>query len=95
MTGTADYTGSMLVPHYAGYISEDRLETSPRFVVFNGVVGKTFELANSSRMRLFFNMQNIGDSYQRDLDKGRARDAAYVYGPTEMRRAVIGLTYEF
>ncbi|MEB2363986.1 MAG: TonB-dependent receptor [Bryobacteraceae bacterium] len=95
VTGTADFTGSMLIPHYAGYINEDRLETSKRFGVFNAVVSKTFTVADASKIRLFFNMQNIGDSYQRDLDPGPSRDSAYVYGPAEMRRAVVGLTYEF
>ncbi len=94
VTGTADYTGSMLVPHYAGYIAEDRLERSMRFVVFHAVVSKTFAIADS-KMRLFFNMQNVGDNYQRDLDRGPLRDSSYVYGPPEMRRAMIGLAYEF
>ncbi len=95
LTGTADYTGPMLVPHYAGYISEDRLETSQHFVSFNGVVSKTFSLGDRLRTRLYLNVQNIGDNYQRDLDKGPTRDSAYVYGPSEMRRAVLGLTFEF
>jgi outer membrane receptor for ferrienterochelin and colicins len=95
VTGTMDYTGSMRVPHYAGYIHEDRLETSPRFAVLNGVISRTFPIRDASTLRLYFNMQNIGDSYQRDLDRGPKRDASYVYGPFEMRRAVIGLTYEF
>jgi outer membrane receptor for ferrienterochelin and colicins len=95
LSATADYTGSMSVPHYAGYISEDRLETSPRFVTFNSVVSRTFALAGEATMRLYLNIQNIGDNYQRDLDKGPNRDSAYVYGPSEMRRAVVGLTFAF
>jgi outer membrane receptor for ferrienterochelin and colicins len=95
ITATADFTGSMLVPHYMGYIPADRLETSRRFGVLNAVVSKTFAIADSSTIRLFFNLQNIGDSYQRDLDRGASRDSAYVYGPAEMRRSVIGLTYAF
>ncbi len=94
-TGTADYTGSMLVPHYAGYIPEDRLERSRRFLVFNTVVSRTFLLKDRSQVRLYFNLQNIGDAYQRDLDRGPSRDSAYVYGPAEMRRAVVGLTIDF
>ncbi len=46
-------------------------------------------------MRLFVNVQNAGDSYQRDFDRGPNRDSAYVYGPAEMRRVVAGITYEF
>lgn len=95
VTGTLDFTGSMLVPHYAGYIAEDRLETSGQFAVVNAVVSRTFALRDKSKLRLYFNLQNIGDNYQRDLDRGPARDSAYVYGPAEMRRAVFGMTFEF
>jgi outer membrane receptor for ferrienterochelin and colicins len=95
LTGTLDYTGSMRVPHYAGYINGDRLETSPRFAVVNAVVSRIFTLRDAAKMRLYFNLQNIGDNYQRDLDKGPNRDSAYVYGPVEMRRAVVGMIFEF
>ncbi len=95
VTGTADSTGTMRVPHYAGYIAQDRLETSPSFTVFHAVVSRTFQLRDSSKLRVYFNLQNIGDSYQRDLDRGPDRDSAYVYGPVEMRRAVVGLVFEF
>jgi len=59
------------------------------------VVSRTFTLRDSTKLRLYFNMQNVGDKYQRDLDQGPDRDSAYVYGPVEMRRSVLGLTYEF
>ena len=94
-TGAIDYTGPMSVPHYAGYIAEDRLETSPSFWVFNTVVSRTFDVGDAAKMRLYFNLQNAGDRYQRDLDRGPNRDSGYVYGPPEMRRAVAGLTWEF
>lgn len=94
-SGTVDYTGSMSVPHYAGWIPEDRLEQSQRFVVLNGVISRLFDVGEQSRMRLFVNVQNAGDNYQRDLDRGRFRDSGYVYGPSEMRRVVAGLTWEF
>jgi len=92
---TTEFIGSMLVPHYAGYIPVDRLETSCSFVVFNAVLSRMFEVSDSSRMRLFLNMNNLTDDYQPDLDKGPYRDAGYVYGPMQMRRAVVGVTYEF
>jgi len=95
LTLTADYTGSMLVPRYAGYIPEDRLETSPHFDVFNAVLTRTFELSAAAQARLRFNFQNLADSYQRDLDRGPKRDSTYVYGPAEMRRAVVSLTLVF
>ncbi len=94
-SATGDFTGSMNAPHYAGYIDADRLEVTPKFLTFNAVLSRTFEVGEKGRLRLYYNMQNIGDKYQGDLDKGPNRDSAYVYGPTEMRRSVVGLTYEF
>jgi outer membrane receptor for ferrienterochelin and colicins len=95
LSGTFDYTGSMQVPHYGGFIAHDRLETTKPFYVFNAVVSRTFDLGERSRVRMFFNLQNIGDTYQPDLDRGPSRDSGYVYGPAEMRRAVFGITCEF
>lgn len=95
LTGIADPTGAMRVPHYAGYVAQNRLETSSSFMVFHAVVSRTFQLRDSSKLRVYFNLQNIGDSYQRDLDGGPDRDSAYVYGPVEMRRAAVGLAFEF
>lgn len=95
LSATADYTGSMLVPHYAGFIAADRLERSPRFVVFNAVLGRSWRLRNDGQLRLFLDVQNLGDSFQRDLDRGPSRDSSYVYGPFEMRRIVLGTAWQF
>lgn len=92
---TSDYTGSMRVPHYAGYIDEDRLERSRSFLVFNLVVSRTFRLGERTLLRCFANAQNVGDRYQPDLDRGPLRDSAFVYGPIEMRRVVIGTSWDF
>ncbi len=95
VAGTFDYTGTMELAHYAGFIPEDRLENSRDFLVFNIAVSRLFDVTDTSKVRVYFNVQNVGDSYQPDLDRGPHRDSAYVYGPSEMRRAVVGLTYEF
>ena len=94
-SATLDYTGSMTVPHYAGFIAADRLERSRRFAVGNAVISRVFAIGDHSRCKVYFNVQNIGDAYQHDLDRGPRRDSAYVYGPSEMRRAVAGLTFDF
>ena len=73
-------TGSMLAPHFAGAIAEDRLETTPSFLqvdlsvarrIANGPVPLTLTLA----------VRNLTNAYQEDLDQGPLRDSAYVYGP--------------
>jgi len=95
LTSTTEFLGPMLAPHYAGYIPEDRLERTQSFVVVNTVVSKLLAVTDKARLRLFLNVNNITDSYQPDLDKGPRRDSSYVYGPTQMRRVILGLTWEF
>ena len=96
---TADLTGSMLVPHYAGYIPEDRLQTSPKFAVYNLVFSRAFDLGRSSghrrRMRWYVKANNLFDTYQRDLDRGPLRDAGYFYGPMSMRTLTLGMAMPF
>jgi outer membrane receptor for ferrienterochelin and colicins len=96
---TANFTGSMLVPHYAGYIPKDRLQGSPKFGVCNLVFSRAFDLSgsagNRSRIRLYLKVNNLFDTYQRDLDKGPLRDAGYFYGPMSMRTLTLGMTMTF
>lgn len=75
------YTGSMLAPHYAGFIQEDRLETTPSFVVLDLAVARTFRVGGDARLTLGVSARNLTNAYQPDLDRGPLRDAAYVYGP--------------
>jgi outer membrane receptor for ferrienterochelin and colicins len=91
---TVDLTGPMLVPHLAGYISEDRVEESKTFVVWNAVVGRDFN-TETAQMRFYFAIDNILDDYQEDLDRGPLRDSGYVYGPLFGRRARAGCTITF
>jgi len=91
---TLDLTGSMLVPHYAGYIAEDRLETSKTFKVWDAVVDRTFSPGKDDRVkiRLYVRASNLLDDYQPDLDRGPLRDSSYFYGPGTMRAVVVGMT---
>ncbi len=78
-----DMTGGMLIPHYAGYIAEDRLETSKSFKVVSLVLDRAFASGPDSRYRkrLYVKMNNLLNQYQPDLDRGPLRDSGYVYGP--------------
>ncbi len=97
LTTLADFTGSMIVPHYAGYIEEDRLEWSKNFAVWNVIVGRTFAPGGGEnvKLRVFGALMNLTDDVQRDFDRGPLRDSTYVYGPTQMRQATVGLTLRF
>ena len=89
LSGT--YTGSMIVPHYAGYIENDRLETTPHFFDLNVKAGYTFILQDHIKLQLNAGVQNIFNSFQRDLDKGEFRDSGYFYGPTQPRTYFVGI----
>ena len=89
LSGT--YTGSMIVPHYAGYIENDRMETTPHFFDLNFKAGYTFVLQDHIKLQLNAGVQNIFNSFQRDLDKGEFRDSGYFYGPTQPRTYFVGI----
>lgn len=85
------YTGSMQVPHFAGYIEQDRMETTPEFFDCNFKLNYTFLLKEHVKLQLNAGVQNIFDQFQRDLDKGTYRDAGYFYGPTAPRSIFFGI----
>lgn len=43
-----------------------------------------------TNLELSIGIQNIFNSYQRDLDSGPERDAAYIYGPALPRTLLFG-----
>ncbi|MGS2764060.1 TonB-dependent receptor [Sinomicrobium sp. M5D2P9] len=79
------YTGSMYVPHIAGYIENDRLQKTPDFFELNLKTGYTFTLDNNFQLQLSGGIQNLFNSYQSDFDRGPDRDANYIYGPSRPR----------
>ena len=92
LNATGTYTGSMLAPHFAGYITADRLEETPAFADINLKATYDFRL-NGIAMQLNGGIKNIFNSYQQDLDKGAMRDAGYVYGPSLPRSFFVGLKF--
>lgn len=92
ITATGTYTGSMLTPHFAGYIATDRLETTPAFLDANLKAAYDFKL-NGITLQLSGGMKNIFNSYQRDLDVGPLRDAGYVYGPSTPRTVFVSVKF--
>ena len=83
-------TGSMLAPHYAGAIPEDRLETTPSFVQVDVSASRRL-VTTPVPLTLTFAIRNLTDAYQEDLDQGPLRDSAYVYGPRLPRTIVLSL----
>ena len=88
LSGT--YTGSMIVPHYAGFIEEDRMETTRDFFDLNVKFNYTFVLQDHIKLQVNTGVQNILGHFQPDLDCGEFRDSGYFYGPTQPRTLFIG-----
>ncbi len=85
------YTGSMLVPHFAGYIEKDRMEKTPDFMDLNLKLNYTFVLNDHLKLQFNGGVNNIFNAFQKDLDKGADRDSKYFYGPTQPRTLFIGV----
>jgi outer membrane receptor for ferrienterochelin and colicins len=88
------YTGPMLVPHYAGFIDDDRLETSEPFWVFDAFVTRAFEWGGRG-LELTAGVRNLTNAFQPDLDRGPLRDSNYVYGPRFPRSLRLGVRTSF
>jgi len=92
---TMEYTGKMKAPHYAGYILEDRLETTSPFWVVNLKAQRKIRLSEAAQINIFLGIENMLDSYQKDLDKGVDRDSGYIYGPAKPRTFYAGAEFSF
>lgn len=89
LSGT--YTGSMYVPHLAGYIPKDKLEKSGQFFDANIKLSYDFSISGNYTLQVNCGVQNIFQSYQKDFDQGADRDAGYIYGPGLPRSWFAGL----
>lgn len=93
LSGT--YTGSMLVPHKAGYIADDVAVNTPDFFDLGVKVAYDFKLYKSMDLQLSAGVQNLFNAYQSDFDKGVERDSGYIYGPASPRSYFAGLRISY
>lgn len=89
------YSGPMSVPHYAGAVESDRLERSPSFVTVDTSASRSLGSWQGRTVTLTIHGRNLTNAYQKDLDQGPLRDAAYVYGPRFPRTFGVGLRVDF
>ncbi|MDD2299404.1 MAG: TonB-dependent receptor [Fermentimonas sp.] len=95
---SGNYTGSMLVPHDAGFGVEgvDRFspvnitKESPAFFELNTKIAYTVDIYNDTKLELNTGIQNIFNSFQKDFDTGAGRANNYIYGPGMPRTFFIG-----
>ncbi len=91
MAISGTYTGSMLVQHYAGYVTEDEEVETPEFLDINFRLSYDFEISEGTKLQFNAGIQNILNSYQKNFDQGAFRDAGFVYGPSLPRSIFVGL----
>lgn len=84
-------TGSMLVPHLAGYIPQDEEVKTPSFWDLGIRLAYDIHLYKHYCLEVSAGIKNILDQFQRDIDKGEFRDANYIYGPSTPRTYFAGL----
>ena len=84
-------TGSMIVPHLAGYIPKDEETLAPSFWDLGIRLAYDVHLYKHYCLEISAGVKNILDQFQRDIDKGEYRDASYIYGPTTPRTYFAGL----
>lgn len=64
--------------------------TTDPFLDLSLKVAYSIPFGESSQLELSVGIRNLFDSYQRDLDSGPERDAAYIYGPSLPRTIIAG-----
>ena len=93
---TGNYTGSMLVQHFAGSgTPSDVAVETPRFFDANLRVAYTLNLYRDVQLELYGGVKNLFDDYQDDFDRGAERDSGYVYGPMLPRSWFLGAKIRF
>ncbi len=93
MTLNGNYTGRMLVPHFAGYVPEDTEKITARFWDIGYKFAYTIPLRGHLSVELNAGIKNMFDSFQKDVDKGIDKDAGYIYGPATPRTVFFGVKF--
>lgn len=92
-SATANYTGTMLVQHYKGYVAEDSETDTPSFWELGVRVAYDLKLSQVANLQFSAGVKNILDSFQSDIDRGSLRDAKYIYGPALPRTYFVGVKF--
>ena len=84
-------TGSMLVPHLAGFVAHDEEVLTPTFWDISLRLAYDIHLYKHYCLEVSAGVKNILDQFQRDIDQGPNRDANYIYGSSQPRTYFAGL----
>ena len=97
LTTNGKITGRMLLQHYAGYVEADCETLSPIFFEWDAKVSYEIHLYSNKTshtpytLEIALGVKNLLDHFQRDIDQGMDRDAAYIYGPAVPRSYFFGV----
>jgi outer membrane receptor for ferrienterochelin and colicins len=89
------YTGSMLVPHFAGapnQLIDEIIESNP-FSEVSTKLSYTFPLTTGTKLEFYGGIKNLFNSYQSQFDIGKNRDSNFVYGPAQPRTTFLGIKW--
>ncbi|MDR2120979.1 MAG: TonB-dependent receptor [Tannerella sp.] len=84
-----NYTGEMLVRHTLQAVDTEKL--TPSFFDLGMKLSYHFHPGKTTEFEISGGVKNLLDSYQKDLDSGRMKDAAYVYGPSFPRMLFLSI----
>jgi outer membrane receptor for ferrienterochelin and colicins len=87
-----NYTGSMLVKHTFDEV--DMEKNTPAFFDLGTKLSYCFHLSKTVELEVNGGVKNLFNSFQKDLDSGQMKDAAYVYGPSFPRMIFFGVKLE-
>ena len=92
LTATGILTGPMLVYHNVATATGSDVQkvTTDPFFDLSLKAAYSIPFGESTELEISVGIQNIFDSYQRDLDSGPERDATYIYGPSLPRTLLFG-----
>ena len=98
ITATGTFTGPMLVYHSVEDDDDSKhahgvhihKEITESFFDLSLKATYTIPIDVRTKLELSVGVQNLFNSYQRDLDSGPERDAAYIYGPSLPRTFFVG-----
>ena len=92
---TGNYTGPMLVQHFAGWVEKDVAVVTNPFLDMGIKLSYDFKIYRTIGLQINGGVKNIFNSYQRDFDQGPDRDAGYIYGPSLPRTIFVGAKLMF
>ncbi len=89
------YTGSMLVPHFAGAPNQliDEIIESPTFSELSSKIGYVIPLNDAHSIEIYGGVKNMLNGYQETFDVGKNRDSNFVYGPGMPRTYFVGVKW--